>query len=201
MDADARNLEQTRAPLVHLHVYLRAVSDGGRTMKKTIAIFAALALCAVCSSVYAIYGVNDTGTWPKSWPAELEGLRGQARTLVGPMVPARHYAIRFKNREEFEAAWPHILKTKSKGAPVFLVRGDNFFLDGKAGVVVHCPPEGQWKNPRTPEAPIEGVQNARMRWSNTNWIELVVDGDVVDLNRISLGEDGVVDERFKEEKK
>lgn len=171
-------------------------------MKKAMNMLAVLLVCAVGSAVYAIYGVNDTGTWPKSWPGELEGLRKQARTLEGPMAPHRHYAIRFAKREEFEAAWPHLLKVKSKGAPVFLVRGENFFLGQgvKAGVVVHCPPEGQNERPGTPEGPIEGVQDLRMRWMNTNWIELVVDGEVVDLNRIELP-DGVVDERFKEREK
>ena len=60
----------------------------------------------------------------------------------------------------------------------------------------------QSKNPRTPEGPIEGVENLRMKWMNTNWIELVVDGEVVDLNRIPLNVDGVImDERFKESEK
>jgi hypothetical protein len=69
---------------------------------------------------------------------------------------------------------------KSKGAPVRLVRGPNFFLgeDRKAGVVIHCPPLGQSDDPAT--------------------IELVVDGDIVDLNRIPLPADTpIIDERFK----
>jgi hypothetical protein len=170
-------------------------------MKRFIAILAAVVLGAVCSTAYALYGVNHTGTWPKSWPSELEPLRKQARTLVGPMDPHRHYAITFTKREDFEAAWPHLLKVKSKGAPVFLVRGPNFFLGdrGKAGVVVHCPPEGQANNPATPEAPIEGVTNPRARYMNMNFIDLVVDGEVVDLNRIPLpGDTPIIDERFKE---
>lgn len=172
-------------------------------MKRTIAFLAAVALCAVCSAAYALYAVTDTGTWPKNWPAELEPLRKQSRTLVGPMAPQRHYAIRFTKREEFESTWPHILKVKSKGAPVFLVRGTSFFLgkDNKAGVVVHCPPLGQANNPATPEAPIPGVNNVRVRWMNTNFIELVVDGEIVDLNRIPLPADTpIIDERFKEGK-
>jgi hypothetical protein len=44
------------------------------------------------------------------------------------MSPHRHYAIPFAKREEMESAWPHILKVKSKGAPVVIVRGPNFFL-------------------------------------------------------------------------
>jgi hypothetical protein len=73
--------------------------------------------------VYALYEVSDHGTWPKSWPKELESLRNQARTLVGPEVAFEHYQIPFTNREQFESAWPHLLKVKSKGAPIILVRG------------------------------------------------------------------------------
>ena len=101
----------------------------------------------------------------------------------------------------FESAWPHILTAKSKGAPVFLVRGPNYFLgdQAKAGVV-HSPPLGQAANPATPEAPMNSP-NLRERWLYTTYIELVVDGDVVDLNRIPLPADTpIIDERFKDGK-
>lgn len=169
-------------------------------MKKTMTTLAAFGVFAACFAAYAIYSVSDTGTWPKTWPAELEGLRRQSRTLIGPEVEQQHHAIRFTKREDFEAAWPHILKVRTKGSPLFLVRGPNFFLgdNAKAGVIVRCPPAGQANNPATPEAPIPGVQEPRTRWMNTNYIELVVDGDVIDLNRIPLPADTpVVDERFK----
>lgn len=169
-------------------------------MKRILAMVVAIAVCLV-GPAYALYSVSEHGDWPKSWPQELEPLRAHSRTLVGPQFAARHFAISFSNRDEFEAAWPHLLAVKSKGAPIFLVRGENFFLgEGKqAGVVVHCPPEGQWDNPATPEAPIDGVQEPHMRWMNTNHIELVVDGDIVDLNRIPLPENTpIIDERFEE---
>jgi hypothetical protein len=175
---------------------------GGITMKRTIAFLAAIAFLTGAPS-YALYSVSDKGEWPNSWPKELEPLRKQARTLVGPVGPNRHYAISFTKREEFESAWPHILKVKTKGAPIFLVRGPNFFLGdrAKAGVVVHCPPLGQADNPATPEAPIPGVTNMGQRWSFTTYIELVIDGDIVDLNRIPLPADTpIVDERFKDGK-
>jgi hypothetical protein len=174
-------------------------------MKRTTAFFlAAIAFCAVCSTAYALYEVSFTGDWPKSWPAELEPLRKQSRTLVGPEVECRHYAIPFAKREDFEAAWPHLLKVKTKGTPVFLVGSPNFFLGerAKAGVVVHSPPEGQANNPTTPEAPIPGITSGRERWMYTTYIELVVDGQIVDLNRIPLPADTpIIDERFKDEKK
>ena len=172
-------------------------------MKRTSAFLAAIAFCAV-GPAYALYSVSDKGEWPKSWPKELEPLRKQASTFEGPLHPHQHYAIPFSKRDEFESAWPHILKVKSKGAPVILVRSPNFFLgEGvKAGVVVHSPPFGQADNPATPEAPIPGVTNVRERWMYTTYIELVVDGDIVDLNRIPLPADTpIIDERFKDGQK
>lgn len=166
-------------------------------MRKAIAPIAALALFAACATAYALYSVAPTGTWPKSWPVELEPLRKQSRTFVGPVLQHQHFAVRFTDRDDFESAWPHILAVKSKGAPIFLVRGPNDFL-AEAGVVIHCPPEGQWDNPATPEAPIQAyAKESRNRWRNTNYIELVVDGKTVDLNRIPLPSDTpIVDERF-----
>jgi hypothetical protein len=66
-------------------------------MKRTVPFLAVIAFCALAPA-YAIYGVSDTGTWPKSWPKELEPLRKQSRTLEGPLAPHRHYAIRFTKR-------------------------------------------------------------------------------------------------------
>lgn len=169
-------------------------------MKRLIALLAAATLW-VAVPAYALYDVMDRGDWPKTWPQALEALRDRARTLVGPEVANRHYAIPFAEREEFESAWQHLLKVKTKGAPVFLVRGPNFFLgdDAAVGVVVHCPPEGQHENPATPEGPIAGVAESRMRWMNTSYLELVVDGKIVDLNRIPLPADTpIIDERFKD---
>jgi hypothetical protein len=154
-------------------------------MKRTIAVLAAIAFCAV-GPVYADYSVTDKGTWPKSWPKELEPLRKHASTFEGPLAAHQHYAIPFAKREELESAWPHILKVKSKGAPIRLVRRPNFFLGEhiKAGVVVHAPPADQPDDP-----------------AHKTYIELVVDGNIVDLNRIPLPADTpIIDERFKDGK-
>ncbi len=154
--------------------------------------------------MYALYEVSFKGEWPSSWPKELEPLRKRSRTLVGPEVQNRHFAIPFTKLEEFETAWPHILKVRSKGAPLLLVRGPNFYLgeNVRAGVVVHCPPLGQADSPATPEAPIPGVTNVRERWMYATYIELVVDGQIVDLNRIPLPPDTpIIDERFKDGQK
>jgi hypothetical protein len=142
------------------------------------------------------YSVWDRGIWPRSWPAELDPLREQARTFEGPFLPERRYLIPFSERAEFEAAWPHLLRVKSEGAPIILVRGPrtDFFEIKPAGVLIKCPPEGS----DNPESPLSGDLDVRTRWRNASYIELVVDGSVVDLNRIRLPADTpIVDERFE----
>ena len=122
--------------------------------------------------------------------------RGAAAWTI--LVSAR-WSETFTQREEFESAWPHLLKVKSKGAPIILVRGPKTdFMEVKpAGVLIHSPPAGQRDNPATPEAPIPAQTNVRVRWMNTTYIELVVDGNIVDLNRIPLPADTpIIDERF-----
>ena len=173
-------------------------------MNKTTTFLAAAAIAVFAAgSVHALYSISLEGTWPKSWPKELESLRRQARTLEGPEAPFQHFQIPFTKREEFEAAWPHFLKVKSKGAPIILVRGPKTdFMEIKpAGVLIHSPPVGTDKR-INPEEPIPAQDNVRVRWMNTTFIELVVDGDIVDLNRIALPEDTpIIDERFKDGQK
>jgi hypothetical protein len=167
-------------------------------MKRTTLLLAAVTYFAACSAARAEYEVSDEGLWPRSWPAELEPLRKQARTLEGPMVPNRHYEIPFTKREEFEAAWPHLLKVKSRGAPIILVRGPktDFFAVKPAGVLIHSPPLGTDKR-ANPERPLPGQADPRTTWMNTTYIELAVDGNIVDLNRIPLPADTpIIDERF-----
>lgn len=169
-------------------------------MPKIITSVAAIVFLSPCP-VYAIpitedgYSVENRGSWPESWPKELEGLREQSRTLVGPLVeplaPLRHYAIPFAERGAFETAWPHLLKVKTKGAAILLRRAPSFWLDeSKAGVCIHTPPAG--------EAPIADATKAVERRERTIYIELLVDGEIVDLNRIPLPADtSVIDERFE----
>ncbi|HWE36389.1 MAG TPA: hypothetical protein VG406_07425 [Isosphaeraceae bacterium] len=161
-------------------------------MRRTIVPVAAIVVLAAVS-VSADYGVSDRGTWPRSWPKELEPLRKQARTLEGNTVLLLHYAIPFTNRDAFEAAWPHLLKVKSQGAPILLRRGPSFWLGNgsNAGVCIHTPPKG--------EAPIADAKKAGGRWEQTIYIELIVDGEIIDLNRIPLPPDTpIIDERFKD---
>ena len=170
-------------------------------MKGTIAFLAAIAFFAACS-VYAEHLVSFQGRWPESWPKELEPLRKQAQTFEGPMDADRRYLIPFTKREDFESAWPHLLRVKSKGAPMILVSGPktDFFEVKPAGVLIKCPPARTDKHAR-PEIPRPGQMDVRTTWNNTTYIELVVDGQIVDLNRIPLPADTpIVDERFKDGK-
>lgn len=171
-------------------------------MKRSFTLLAVIALLAV-GPAYALYEVADTGTWPESWPLELDALRKQSTTLVGPMLAHEHYLIPFTDREEFESAWPHLLKVKSDGAPVILVRGPktDFMEIRPAGVIVHTPPAGLNRQLH-PDAPLPGQHSDRATWMWTTYIELVVDGDIVDLNRIPLPpETPIIDERFAERTK
>ena len=170
-------------------------------MKRPIYFVAVIAFCLI-SSVYAEYTVTDKGTWPNTWPKELEPLRKQATTLVGPEVEASHYEIPFTKREEFEAAWPFILKVKTPGAPIILKKGPktDFFQVNPAGVLIHSRPAGT-KSRAMRKSPLdqEGLNQHSIR---VTYIELVVDGNIVDLNRIQMPRDTLIlDERFKDEQK
>jgi hypothetical protein len=168
-------------------------------MKRSVVLWVMISFFAVCAAANADYSVADAGKWPTSWPRELESLRKQARTSVEGFAQTRHYQIPFTNREEFEAAWPYLLKVKNKGAPIILVRGPktDFFAVKPAGVLIHTPPvrEGKQVDAR---GPLPGQRDPRETWMKTAFIELVVDGNVVDLNRIELPADTpIIDERFK----
>jgi len=168
-------------------------------MRKTFILSAAVFLLSLNSKAFAEFVFWEKGAWPDSWPKELEPYRKQARTLEGPEVLLRHYQIPFTKREEFEKAWPHILKVKSKGAPIILVRGPktDFFAIKPAGVLIHTPPVDTDKR-ADPEQPLPGEwPNIRHKWIKTSFIELVIDGNIVDLNRIPLPADTpIIDERF-----
>jgi len=83
--------------------------------------WAALAGLLCPGLCFALMTVEDRGTWPDSWPEQLEPYRKQAKTYgVAHGIQENVYEIRFDNREDFEKAWPHILTLKSKGAPLIL---------------------------------------------------------------------------------
>ena len=150
-------------------------------MTRTTALVIALAVFAAGSAVLAISTGGPGGEWPTTWPKELEPLRKQAWTWEHDSGTS--YDIPFASREEFESAWPHVLKLKSDGAPITLVRGPRLRVGpGKTAGVQIFPPA---------------------RWATTGpfsvtRIVLVADGATVDLNRIPLPADTpIIDERFK----
>ena len=173
-------------------------------MKSTITFLVAI-IFGTIGKVDAVDEFSDRGMWPKSWPAELEPLGKQSRTISSGDAMITHHEIPFSKQGDFESAWPHLLKVKSKGAPVVLRRGphDTFGRSIKAGVLVFM--AAQKENGDAPAVPIRGQSDVRMRWLSTTYIELIVDGQIVDLNRISLTVPGqappetpIIDLRFED---
>lgn len=174
-------------------------------MQRALAILTAVAalatfpLCAEDDSAAKgpeAYTLHQGGAWPESWPKELDPLRhyfapsGRLTwTFQRPGEPLVHYGIKFTTREEFEAAWPHLLKVKSNDAPIILRRGPSHWLGGAwHGVCIHTPAAG-----KRPLGPREQIKSP---WSTKTHIELIVDGTIVDLSRIPLPSERPIDERF-----
>lgn len=165
-------------------------------MKRIIALLVVSIFC-IQSSVQADYLVSNRGEWPESWPKQLESLREQARTLEGPLAPQFHYQIPFTSREQFEAAWPHLLKVASEGAPLILLKSPYTRLGRiDAGVFIHTPVRQIDKLKEF----VDEVDEDDYR-INSTYIELIVDGKIVDLNRIQLPADmPIIDKRFEKQK-
>ena len=109
----------------------------------------------VPSLCFAIVMTSRKGDWPDTWPKELTPLRSQARTVqVAHGIQETVYEIPFKKRETFERAWPHILKVKSKGAPLILEQGPfTYNVSGSevaCGVMVLSPSLGHVAGRRSP---------------------------------------------------
>jgi hypothetical protein len=79
----------------------------------------AIMLCPALG--YAWIMISDKGTWPKTWPAALEPLREQARSMdVAHGIQQNEFEIVFKDREQFEKVWPAVLEVKSPGGVLIL---------------------------------------------------------------------------------
>ena len=92
----------------------------------------------------AMVSISNKGTWPDSWPKELERYRDQAKTHgVAHGISENVHEISFTKRDEFEKAWPYILKLKSKGAPLILEHSPSKYgvsgSTARAGVRILCP--------------------------------------------------------------
>lgn len=168
-------------------------------MKRTTAVLTMLSVCLAASAL-AAYSYTDRGTWPSTWPKQLEPLRQQSISLEHMDSRSRHYGIRFSKRSQVEAAWRYLLKVRSKGAPIFLSQGENFFLGEKqkAGIVIHCPRIGHPGFPTAPETPVAEATNPRERWRNTTYLEVVVDDKIVDWKSLPVPKGTIIiDERAR----
>ena len=163
-------------------------------MKRTF-ILAVLFVFCMLGSVYALSVGGPGGAWPKDAPKELEPLRKQAWTwLHGRTVKDRgqytSYEIPFANRDQFESAWPHILKFKGKATTVTLVRGNHIRVASRTAGYKRA------------GVRIVGLTNVRSDPQvhpkiKVTDIQLVVDGMIVDLNRIQLpAGTKIIDKRF-----
>jgi len=140
--------------------------------RKSVLALAAVAASLIASVCFAMYSVADRGLWPDSWPKQLDPLRPQARTLDHGDFTV--YEIPFAQRAEFESAWPHLLTVKSAQAPVVLLSSPDKSLGDSIAAGVRI------------------FRRARIE------IELIVDGDIVDLNRIPLPADApLIDKRLR----
>ncbi len=161
-------------------------------------------LVCTASTVFALDIFFRGGKWPEDWPKELEPFRAQSSTRLSGIVQYLSYEIPFENRADFEAVWPHLLKIKTQGAPVRLVKHSTPGLRGdiRAGVYVRCPPSVRGE--LNMKSVVEAVPNGakwEQYWGRMIVLDLVVDGEIVDLNRIEMPADTpIVDARFKEQK-
>lgn len=135
-----------------------------------------LSLCLFVPTVFALVATFQEGSWPESWPAELEPWRKQARTFdVGHGIIERVYEISFQTPEQFAAAWPAILKVKSLGAPVILeaspFKCPSSFSQTAAGVVILAPSEGYAIDPemRLSDDPKELLKTTRSEMDK--WVQ------------------------------
>ena len=172
-------------------------------MKRTAGILVTLLVGVVAAQLSADVSIENRGRWPESWPQELEPLREKSRTIEGPLAGFLHYEIPFSDRDAFESAWSHLLKVKSPESPIVLTRspyegtGATKGSSMKAGVLINSYPfANSTEDPAASDAPAKGT---KPKSANTTVIVLVVDGKVVDLNRIPLPKNThIQDERFKD---
>ncbi len=171
-----------------------------------------LLMALAITDAVAVVGVNDRGNWPEKWPKELEPLREASRTIdVATGLQQKIYEIPIPDRTTFEKVWPAVLEVRTPGSPLTLYR--------KA-----TPPPKAWghflsNKGEIPEwAVMTKGDDGRSRWVPADpWnekpgdprgfyhrvridVELVVDGEVIDLNRVAFPEGvAVFDRRFDAE--
>lgn len=159
-------------------------------MKRIAGCLVTLMVAVVAAQLFADVSVENRGSWPDTWPKELEPFRPHSRTIEGPLGGQRHYEIPFTDRDAFESAWTHLLKVKSPGSPITLIRspyegtGARKGRSMNAGVLINSHPfVGTTTDPATADSL---ANDTALKSTTTTTVVLVVDGEVVDMNRIPL---------------
>jgi hypothetical protein len=215
-----------------------------KKMAKSLAIaFSAVIIVLSASVSFALIFTSDEGTWPDTWPTELEQFRRQSKSYnLSSGTEEDWHEILFQKREEFEEAWPLILKLKTKGAPLVIesTQTSHGVLDpiiqiGKPGVRLRCPSRAERGFRRDSKQALSLADYIKLpscvvpeyvvyqdgKWSAASyqdgkWLDgqkkyegimyraridivLIIDGNIVDLNRIPLPADTpIIDKRFKD---
>jgi hypothetical protein len=178
-----------------------------------------------------MYSVANKGTWPETWPWPLEGLRDQARTLEHNAEVIYEIPFADRQEFEAKWPFLLSVKSKHAPLVLLGGPNTWLGTTIQVGVRLHCPltghlvtpggtiyrpgaetaikdgkflkigppwPDGKWKaqDPKKLKRPIFfGLWRARTD------IDLIVDGKIVDLNRIPLPADTpIVDKRFAAKK-
>ena len=102
----------------------RSVSISRResTMKKA-ALLVSLVVLSTDGSVAAIDELGPDGKPVPRRVAPRGPVHWVFRTVGSPAHRTCQCEITFANREEFESAWPHLLRLNSRGVPLTLLRG------------------------------------------------------------------------------
>jgi len=157
-------------------------------VKHRPALFAALLLALVSVTLGpspALVFTEDTGTWPKSWPEELEPLRERAHTVgwaTGQQMNV--YNIPFEDPDEFEALWPVILSLKSKGGTLTLRNIDGEWpgwppVEERVPTVRISAPAGGISRKPEPDAPVEIPEPAHEE-TYENLLKLIEAGKAIE---------------------
>ena len=88
-------------------------------MRRTAGLLVTVMFAVVAAELFADVSVEDRGSWPDTWPKELEPLRASSRTIEGPLGGFLHYEIPFAERDAFESAWAHLRKSRARKLPSF----------------------------------------------------------------------------------
>lgn len=139
--------------------------------------------CVLTSALCLAYvGIRSEGMWPDTWPKELDPLRKQAQTVdVMHGIQENVYVIPFRKQANFEKAWPHILKIKSKGAPLILEKSPFMYnVSGSecaSGIMILAPSLGIIGGPYSPRA--ETYQQAEVFFEEGKMEALVKEGKML----------------------